>query len=442
MNESVQDVPAEHDPYGALRLRNFRLYVTGNCIAVLGLQMQTVAVGWEIYERTQSNLALGLVGLTQFIPTFALALSAGQIADRMNRKAIVMAALALIALASLGLVAISAWQADVGMMYGCLFLSGMARAFQQPAKASLLPQIVPPDRFANAVTWSTGGFHLASVLGPAVGGLIIAWGRAAAPVYLLDAVASLVFLMLLVGVRARPSAVPTGAFTLRALAAGLGFLRRNQVIFGAITLDMFAVLLGGATTLLPVYAEDILSVGPTGLGCMRTAPALGALGMALVLAHRPPFVRAGTKLLAAVAGFGVATILFGLSRSYAFSLLVLFVAGALDNVSVVIRHTLVQVLTPDELRGRVSAVNGLFIGASNELGGFESGLFAYLFSPTISVVGGGVGTLAVVAIAALAWPRLREYGTPGGVDQGVPGQAPAHTRDHRPLTLPSPPHDP
>jgi MFS family permease len=277
-----------------------------------------------------------------------------------------------------------------------------------------LPQIVPRERFSNAVAWNTGAFHMASALGPALAGLLIALYGSPIIIYLLDAVAAGGFFALLAFIQSRPVATTSSESSPKELAAGLAFLRRSPVILGAITLDMFAVLLGGAITLLPVYAsKEILNVGPTGYGWMRAAPAVGALAMSILLAHRPPLERAGRALLWSVAGFGVATIVFGLSRSFWLSLVTLLVTGALDNISVVVRHTLVQVLTPDELRGRVSAVNGLFIGASNELGGFESGLVAELFNPTISVVSGGIGTLLVVATVAVVSPPLRRYGRLG-----------------------------
>ncbi|HUY31375.1 MAG TPA: MFS transporter [Pirellulales bacterium] len=402
---------AEHDPYAALRLGNFRLYMSGNVPAICGMQMQTVAVGWDVYERTHSPMALGLVGLVQFLPVIALTLNAGHLADRAQRKSIVISAMCVISGCSFALTAVSLWKADIGLVYLCLLFSGVARAFMQPAKASLLPQIVPRHIFSNAVTWNMGGFQLASIAGPALGGYLIAYQGNATVVYLFDALATLVFVVSL-------SFVKTGSYEpsreqqagQRAFVAGMHFVWRNKVILAAMTLDMFAVLLGGAVMLLPIYAEDVLDVGSKGLGWLRTAPAVGALLVSVVMAHRPPFEHAGRTLLWVVFGFGVATIVFGLSHSYWLSLLMLFLTGAFDFVSVVIRHTLVQMLTPDAMRGRVSAVNSMFIGASNELGGFESGLVAQLTSPLVSVVSGGVGTLLVVAAVAIGWPQLRRYG--------------------------------
>ncbi|HEV7224505.1 MAG TPA: MFS transporter [Pirellulales bacterium] len=400
-----------HDPYAVLRMPNFRLYLAGNALAIFGVQMQTVAVGWEIYERTHEPLDLGLVGLVQFLPIGLLTLPAGQVADLLNRKRIIMASMLVLACCSLGLSWISAHQGAVVWMYACLLASGVARAFLQPAKSSFLPQIVPREQFATAVTWNMGAFHLAAVVGPAAGGFLIAWLKRATEVYLLDAAATLSFFVMLAFIQSARHAPAREAVRWRTLLAGAEFVWSNKIILGAMTLDMFAVLLGGAVALLPAYAKDILEVGPTGLGWMQAAPAIGALLMSFVLAHRPPIERAGPAMLWTVAGFGAATIVFGFSRSFTLSLAMLFLTGAFDTVSVVIRHTLVQLLTPDEMRGRVSAINGMFIGASNELGRFESGLVAKLFgSAAFSVVSGGIGTLLVVAAVATLWPQLGRYG--------------------------------
>jgi MFS family permease len=411
-----------HDPYAVLRERNFRLYLTGNVLSLVGMQMQTMALAWEIYERTNSKMALGLAALTEWVPVISLALYAGHIADRVPRKKIIISAMSVISLASLGLSLISTMLGPTGGgyfsvfdprmigMYACLLINGIARAFMQPAKSSFLPQLVPKELFPNAVSWSMIGFQLATVTGSAVGGMSIYWFGGAKLIYLCSAVAAVVFVGLLLRVVPRPTVLSTHAADFSALMAGIKFVWRSKIILGAITLDMFAVLLGGATMLFPVYAKDILQVGPKGLGYMDAAPTVGALLMSFVLAHLPPMKHAGRTLLWAVAGFGAATIIFGLSRRFELSLVMLFLLGAFDMISVVIRHTLVQVLTPDSMRGRVSAVNGVFIGSSNQLGGFESALVAELFGTTFSVVAGGIGTMLVVA--ALAWvsPSLRRFG--------------------------------
>jgi MFS family permease len=406
-----------HDPYAALRFPSYRFYLAGSVVAQIGMQMGTTAVQWEIWERTKSGLALGLVGLVQFLPVISLVLLTGQAADRFNRVRIVQITTSLFALASLALALVSATRADYRLMFVCLLATGTARAFQQPAKASLLPQLVPIEHFRNAVTWNTTTFQVATIAGPALSGLLIAVFRQTMVVYAIDALMGVGFLLCMFFVRLKPTQRVPRAMSLDEFSAGLRYLGRNRVVLGAIVLDMFAVLLGGAAALMPVYAKDILFVGPQGYGWLRAAPAIGALAMVVILAHRPPPSRSGHALLWSVVGFGAATIVFGLSRNYWLSLAMLLLTGMLDTISVVIRHTLVQVLTPDELRGRVSAVNSLFIGASNELGGFESGAVAQAFGPTFSVVSGGVGTILVVAAVALGFPRLRRYGRLGASDE-------------------------
>ncbi|MDP9314461.1 MAG: MFS transporter [Chloroflexota bacterium] len=401
---------AVHDPYAALQFPDFRWLTLGQFISTLGTQMVGVAVGWELYERTNSAFALGFVGLVQVLPVILLSLPAGHAADRYDRRRLVVGSQLLLALCSLGLALISFAQGPLALVYACLFGIGVARAFSSPASSTLLPQTVPPQHYANAATWGSSTWQLAAVMGPTLGGFLIAVSLSAALVYLCDVVACLLFVLALSMVRGRQVARSTEALNLRSLLAGVHFLRQNKILLAAITLDLFAVLLGGATTLLPVFARDILQVGPTGLGWLRAAPSIGALAMAIILAYLPPIKRAGRVLLWAVAGFGVATVVFGLSRSFALSFLMLGLLGAFDNVSVVIRHTLLLVLTPDELRGRISAVNSVFIGASNELGGFESGVAAALLGPITAVAAGGIGTILVVLVVALVWPEMRRLG--------------------------------
>lgn len=412
-------VNAGHDPYAVLRNRDFLLYLVGRLIAAFGQQMLTVAVGWELYERTKSPLNLGLVGLTQMIPMILCTLPAGHVADNYERKRVVMGMIFVIALASFGLMLISAFQASINWIYLCLFVAATARTFLWPASSAFLPHLVPRHLFSRAVTWNSGTFHLSAVAGPAVGGALIALTHNAATVYALNTVAALICLALVCLIRRRH--VPTKEkMTLTNLVAGFNFVFHNRIIFGTITLDMFAVLLGGATALLPVYAKDILHVGPSWLGLLQAAMPFGAVVCALIIAHRPPLEKAGRALLWSVATFGVGIIVFGFSKWFWLSFAALFVCGAVDNVSVVVRHTLVQLLSPDEKRGRVSAVNSLFIGTSNELGGFESGAIAHLFGPAmgnaiasgalISVVSGGIGTMLVVIFVALVWPEVRRYG--------------------------------
>jgi MFS family permease len=406
----VQPIATAHDPYEVLRNRDLLLYLIGRFVASLGQQMLTVAVGWELYERTHSSLMLGLVGLTQMVPMLLFTLPAGHTADNYDRKRIIVAMTLVLACASLGLTFISAAGAPVGWIYLCLFAAGTARTFLWPASSAFLPHLVSRQQFSKAVTWSSGSFHLSSVAGPAAGGALIALTHHAATVYALNAAASVVCFCLIAMVRRQHKIATREKMTYKSLLAGFSFVFTSRIIFGTITLDLFAVLLGGATALLPVYAKDILHAGPTGLGFLQAALPMGSLLCALILAHRPPLQKAGRTLLWAVAAFGCATILFGLSHWFWVSFGALFLCGAADNVSVVVRHTLVQLLTPDEKRGRVSAVNSLFIGTSNELGGFESGLVAHLANPIFSVVSGGIGTVIVVIAIALIWPEIRKYG--------------------------------
>ncbi|HLV80796.1 MAG TPA: MFS transporter [Chthonomonadaceae bacterium] len=396
-----------HDSYAALRYNDFRLLVIGRFLTTLGGQMLDVAVGWQLYEQTHSPLALGLVGLVEVTPVLLLALYAGHLADRLDRKRLVLATRAVMVAGSLGLAALAYLNGPPAWVYACLLGIGIASAFNGPASSTLLPQTVPPALFSNAATWSSNMWQLAAALGPAVGGGLIALFRWTTWNYLLNALMGLAFMALIARMQGRPTERGAEENTLESLAAGIRFLRHSRLILAAITLDMFAVLLGGATALLPIYAKDILHVGPAGLGWMRTAPSVGAVIVALTLAHRPPLQRAGRTLLGAVAGFGAATIVFGVSRSFPLSLAMLCLMGAFDNVSVVVRSTLLLVHTPDALRGRVSAVNNIFVGTSNELGGFESGLVAQWFGPIISVVAGGAGTILVVVLTALVWPELR-----------------------------------
>src|SRR5262245_47679560 len=395
--------PPVKDNYAALRVQDFRRFIAGHLISVLGVQMQTVAVGWQLYEKTSSAMALGFVGLIQVIPMIGMALPAGQVADRYDRRKVLMVATGLAVLSSFGLTAVSLRGGNPPLIYLFLFLSGTARAFQGPARSSLLPQLVPPLIFSNAIRWTVSGFELSSMIGPALGGVLIALMKSATLVYLLTGFASLFYFTMLASLSKRSYVAAGSALStsvngpnFKTILAGIGYVRHTGILLAAMSLDLFAVLFGGAVALLPVYAKDILQVGPAGLGWLQATPSLGAVLMALTTTHLPPFKNAGRTLLLAVAGFGAATIIFGFSNNFWLSLSMLFLTGAFDNISVVIRQTLVTILTPDEMRGRVSAVNGMFISASNELGRFESGGVAALFGPIFSVVGGGVGARVVV----------------------------------------------
>ena len=405
-----------HDPYQALRYRDFRLLLTGNLIASLGTQMLSLAIGWELYERTRSALDLGFVGLVQVIPVVMLCLVTGEIADRYDRKKIVIICQLVLAGMSLVLAAVSYWRGSLLAIYGCLLIIGIGSAFNNPASKTLPVEVVPEAAFENSATWSTSSWQLAAVVGPALGGVIIAVFTTTTFVYVLNAIAALSFVVMLLFVKAELATGPRKLrrrepTTLRTLGEGIGFLRRTPIILATITMDLFAVLLGGAATLLPIFATDILQVGATGFGWLRAAPSIGAVLMAMYLAHRPPLQRAGPTLLWAVAGFGLATIVFGLSHSFWLSLVMLFILGGLDNISMVVRSTLTLTRVPNEMRGRVQAINGLFVSTSNQLGGFESGLTAQLFGPLASVVGGGIGTVVVVLASAWIWPELRRLRT-------------------------------
>lgn len=411
MKKNNSNDTARHNPYAVFAFRDFRLLIIGQFIVSLGNQMLFFTIGWELWARTHDAFALGLIGLVQVIPIILFSLPAGHVADHYNRKNIIVITQTLFALCSFGLALLSFFQGPLFLFYVCLLGIGIARAFNTPASSTLLPQTIPQNMFTSAATWGSSTWQAASVIGPALAGFLIALWNQPTMIYIIDAVGAFTFLILVALMKSKPLALSTKTTTLQSLADGLKFIRGSKVIFAAITLDMFAVLLGGAVTLLPVYATDILKVGPGGLGLMRAAPSIGALMMAIVMTNLPPFKNAGKTLLLAVAGFGAATIVFGLSTSFWLSVAMLTLLGGLDNISVVIRSTLLLTLTPDEMRGRTSAVNSIFIGASNELGGFESGLMAALLGPIIAVVSGGVGTILVVIAAAKIWPEMRNLKT-------------------------------
>lgn len=412
VNRLSADLPGnssiKHDPYAALRIADYRLYTIGWVISLIGTRIQGTAVAWDMYQRTGEALSLGLVGLAQAVPILLLALPAGYLADRFNRARLMIVSLIAMIGTSLALAVLSYTHGSVGWVYLLLFLDASAVMIGRPARSALMPQLVPVHVFSNAVTWNTTILQIASVLGPALGGLIIVWNVPAA--YLLAAVCSVLFLALLLWLDFQVAPPQMRATPLQSLLGGIDYVWKQRIILVLISLDLFAVLLGGAVYLLPIYAQDILKVGATGFGWLRAAPAVGAFCTALLLIFLPPMKRAGWSLLLSVAGFGVATIIFGLTKSFWLAFFMLFLTGAFDNVSVVIRQTLTQLLTPDHMRGRVSAVSSVFIGASNELGGFESGMTAYWFGPVASVVLGGIGTLLVVLLTGIVSPQLRTLG--------------------------------
>lgn len=432
-------------PYAIFRNADFTRYLIARFIAALGMQMLVTALDWELYKRTHSGLALGFVGLALMVPMILCTLPAGQIADRHNRKSVILGSTALLLLASLGLtltsgfIALDEKTATFQIFaYSLIFIIGVGRTFLWPASAAFVTSLVTRHELPRAITFNSGAFQLSCVLGPSVAGTLIWLTHSAWVVYAVNVAFGAVAWLLVAGIKHVHKIPPREPTTLKSLVTGFEFVWQNKIILGIITLDMFAVLLGGAVTLLPIYAEDIIPLHGgaegLGLGILRAAIPVGAIACVFYLAHRPPLQRAGSALLWCVAWFGVATVLFGVANRLclgkffpapdgvwfwaAFGLMAF--CGAVDNVSVVIRATLVQLLTPDEKRGRVSAVNSLFIGTSNELGGFESGVTQHLFGPVmgysmatgaiLSTVVGGFGTVLVVIAVAWIWPQIRRYG--------------------------------
>lgn len=388
-----------------------RRFAVARCFSVAGWQLVSVAVGWQLYERTHDPWSLGLVGLIELIPVIFLIIPAGIAADRFPRRNVAMFGSALFALAAFGLVRSSDPSVPLAFTYGCLLVVGVARSFLQPAQASYLPELAPPAALARVNAWIAASYEVASIGGPALAGVLIAATGGAALAFAMAALFQVAFIGILLTLPARrPARTSDVPHSAKEIFAGLHFIRRTPVFLAAITLDLLAVLVGGAVALLPVYAKDILHVGPTGLGWLRTAPAVGSLLMSLAATRMKPWERPGRLLLLVVAGFGLATIGFGLSRHLALSLLCLALVGATDTVSVIIRMTLEQSITPDALRGRVSSINFLFVGFSNELGSFESGAAAALFGPVAAVVGGGIAAILLVGFVAAVWPQLARIG--------------------------------
>lgn len=399
---------------------DFVRFQVARALATLGVGIQSTTVGWQIYEVTGSELDLGLVGLAQFLPAVLLVLVTGHIADRFDRRRIILAGYAGLLLAAL-LLLLGSSSPSVPMIYGTLVFFGAARAFLGPPSQALVPDLVPVEQLQRAFTIGPSVFHAATIGGMVLGGVICGLrGRAgdgyATAVVLYVGAAVMVFRM-----RVRRTASVPRAMSLEQLTSGLRYVFAHRLLLGALSLDLFAILLGGAVALLPVFAKDILDAGPRGLGALRAAPAVGAVLMGLWLARSPIDRRAGRAMLIGVMGFGLAIIGFGLSRSLWLSLLFLVVAGAADMISVVVRHTLVQLATPPELRGRVSAVNSVFITTSNELGEFESGVTAHWFGTVPAVVLGGAGSIAVALCYAACFPQLRRVDRLGDVKpEGAP----------------------
>lgn len=388
----------------------FRRFQLAKVLGVVAVQMVSVAVGWQVYSLTGRALDLGLVGLVQFLPQLLLFPLTGLVVDRFEHRRILIGCYALYAVAT-ALLGWLAWHAPSTPLpiYGALLIFASARAFGSPAHSAILPQLVPIEHFGNAVTWSSSLWSLGAIAGPAVGGGVYALFGTAWAVYLGATAGFLVALTILLGVVARPAARASASVRgWEHFFAGLRFIHRRPVLFSAIVLDLFAVLFGGAVALLPIYAKDILHVGPEGLGILRAAPSLGAAAMAVFLSFRPIGGRAGLKLLVTVFVFGLATIVFALSTHFWLSLAALVLTGLADEVSVVIRSNLTQLSTPEHMRGRVSAAEFVFIGVSNEIGELESGLAATWLGPVGAALTGGIGSIVVVLVAAVAAPALRK----------------------------------
>jgi len=410
----VSTPPAQKNGEGsaariAFRYPGFTLFQFARFGIVAATEMQAVAVGWQIYEITRRPLDLGLVGLAQFLPSILLFLVTGHAADRFNRRRLVITCYAgfSVCFALLLLLTFQRVQ-SVTPIYAVLVLLGVVRAFNGPVSRAMLPQLVPEEHFHNAVAWASSIFMTATILGPTLGGLIYAAARGPRAVYFVSMISAFLAIAMVLRVRTTETNRARPAADLSTLFTGLRYIWRERLILGAISLDLFAVLLGGAVALLPVYAKEILQTGPWGLGILRSAPGVGAAIMAIAIAHRPLKRRAGATMLWCVAGFGLFTILFGVSKNFALSIAALFLVGATDMVSVIVRGTLIQIATPDEMRGRVNAVDMIFIGASNELGQFESGLTAQWFGTVPAVLLGGAGAILVTALWAWMFPQLRK----------------------------------
>ena len=403
----------KHDAYAVLKIRDFRLFISFRFFTTLAIQMQSIIVGWQVYQLTKDPLSLGLIGLAEAIPFIAVALYAGHVADLHNRKKIILWFDLLFLLGTCGLLTFTFFSSEMMSVTGILpiyivvAVSGIARAFIYPSTIALMAQMVPRELYANSSTWNSTTWHIAAITGPAVGGLV--YGFFGVKIAYLTVIFFMVGSMVLLGiVKKYPHPVLEKEESIyQRLSSGIRFVIKNQVLFGTMTLDMFAVLFGNAVAMLPIFAAEILMVGPQGLGFLRAAPMAGAVIMSLFIAYRPPMVNAGRSLLIGVAGFGLSIILFAISKNFYLSLGLLMLSGMFDNISVIIRSTTLQLLTPDEMRGRVASVNSIFIGSSNEIGSFESKVAAKLMGLIPSVIFGGGMTLLIVGLTAKFAPLLR-----------------------------------
>jgi MFS family permease len=403
----------KHDPYAVLKIRDFQLFISARLFLTLATQMQGVIVGWQIYQHTKDALSLGLIGLAEAIPFLLVSLYAGHVADRVSRKKIILLSVSMYLLASIVLLTFTFDESLILKIFGTtpiymtIGLTGLARGFAMPSFSAIMPQLVPREYYANSSAWNSTTWQTGAVSGPAIGGLV--YGL----VGITQAYACVAFLVVLSIasislITPKPLVQHAKRESLKAsLGEGIRFVFNHEIIFSALSLDLLAVLFGGAVALLPIFAAEVLGAGPAGLGFLRAAPSVGAVMVALILAHQAPMKNAGRNLLLCVAGFGICMIGFALSTNFYLSLILLAASGAVDNVSVVIRSTILQLFTPDEKRGRVSAVNGIFIGSSNEIGAFESGVAARLLGLVPSVIFGGAMTILVVTITAIKAKQLR-----------------------------------
>jgi MFS family permease len=409
--------PALQRGTAAFLSRDFRLYQAARMLVIIGAEAQALAVAWQVYQITHRAISLGYTGLALFLPGVLLILPSGHVADRYDRRSVILTCYTLQVFCTAALLWFS-WRGltSVWPIYGLLALIGTGRSFSGPASSALVPHLVPKEHFVNAVTWGSTIFQIANIAGPAIGGILFTlplhgWLHGAGIVFLFALVTLVGFLTLISMISVRPGRMEKRATSVDVLLAGFHYVWQRKILLGSISLDLFAVLLGGSAALLPIFAQDILHAGPQGLGILRAAPAAGALFTSISLAFRPIGRRAGRKMFLGVALFGVGTIAFGLSRSIPLSVLALMLVGGADMISVVIRSSLLQLATPPEMRGRVSAVNALFLGASNELGEFESGLTAQWWGAVRAVVIGGIGSLVVTGLWAVIFPSLRRADT-------------------------------
>ncbi len=404
----------KHDPYAALKFPEFRNFNIARLCITIAAQIQAVIVGWQIYEITKDPLSLGLIGLAEAVPSICVLLFAGHITDSNDRKKIVISSVFLMTFCSFLLLIISTDSVKfltfnkVIAMYSAIFLSGIGRGFSAPSFFAFVSQLVPKEILPNAITWNTTTWQTGAVTGPAIGGLLYGY-IGPTNTYLTIVTFWIISIILIFTIKKKPIPQISGVQSLKErLTAGLKFVFKRKIILGAISLDLFAVLFGGAVALLPIFAGEILFVGPQGLGLLRAAPSIGAVIMAIYMTRRPFTKNAGRNLMISIFGFGVCIIIFGISKNFFLSLFILALSGGFDSVSVVIRATFIQLMTPDNMKGRVSAVNSIFIGSSNEIGGFESGVTARLLGTVPSVIFGGTMTLLIVSVVALTSPTLRK----------------------------------